>query len=71
MQRLRPTIGWGGALGRLESCSVGVPNRVCNPYLWCEVTELERKGMVSSTELRGKWHRLSPGYGICQSSGKK
>ena len=43
---------------------------VCNPYLWCEVTELERKGMVSS-ELRGKWHRLSPGYGICQSSGKK
>ena len=44
---------------------------VCDPYLWCEVTELERKGVVSSTELRWKWQRLSPGYGICQSSGKK
>lgn len=44
---------------------------VCHPYLWCEVTELERKGVVSSTELRGKWQRLNPGYGICQSSGKK
>lgn len=55
---------WKGAM-------LGFLIRVCNPYLWCEVTELERKGVVSSTELRGKWQRLSLGCGICQSSGKK